>query len=79
MSDYLKSKNFKYFNPKSKLIQLVFEVEEHIDSLEFEIECDVMEVTVKIHLIHLERLVISLIVLFTMLVSDVFYLIIMII
>ena len=41
MSDYLKSKNFKHFNPKSKLIQLVLEVEEHIDSLEFGIKCDV--------------------------------------
>ena len=43
MSEYLASKSFKYFTPKSKLSQLVAEVGEHIDSLVFEVELDVID------------------------------------
>ena len=43
MSEYLASKSYKYFTPKSKLSQLVAEVGEHIDSLVFEVELDVID------------------------------------
>ena len=35
---FLQSKNFKYFNPKSKLTKLVLEVDEYIDNLSFQNE-----------------------------------------
>ena len=43
MSEYLASKSYKYFTPKSKLSQLVAEVGEHIDALVFEMELDVID------------------------------------
>ena len=33
---YLEARSFKHFNPKSKLVQLVLEVDEHIDSLSYQ-------------------------------------------
>ena len=38
MEEYLRSKNSRYFSPKSKLVQLVTEVEGYIDNLVFERE-----------------------------------------
>ena len=43
MSEYLASKSYKYFTPKSKLSQLVAEVQEYIDALVFEVEMDVID------------------------------------
>ena len=43
MSEYLASKSYKYFTPKSKLSQLVAEVQEYIDALVFEVELDVID------------------------------------
>ena len=42
IGEYLASKNFKHFNPKSKLVKLVAEVEGYIENMEFESESGVV-------------------------------------
>ena len=42
IEEYLRSKTYKYFNPKSELVKLVTEVEGYIENLTFENESAVV-------------------------------------